>query len=197
VFGMPWKSTISLCKKSRMKNEADSRTLPNSSRLLTETPSRTAVVRARVPSRLLACAGRRHCAGPFHRLLGWRNGEKDSPAEGAGFEPSVPLEVLTVGIVPCRLRGPFHASLPKTKFAADSALEEDGFEPPVPLGSNTSVSAGFVRLEGWKRPAQCASASKGDPPRACIKRSVSLFRNFLLMCELLHIRAAQSNLISL
>src|SRR6202048_459687 len=56
----------------------------------------------------------------------------DSPLEGAGFEPSVPLEVLTVGIVPCRLRGPFHASLPKTKFAADSALEGDGFEPSVP-----------------------------------------------------------------
>jgi hypothetical protein len=52
--------------------------------------------------------------------------------EGAGFEPSVPLEVLTVGIVPCRLRGPFHASLPKTKFAADSALEGDGFELSVP-----------------------------------------------------------------
>src|SRR6267143_81605 len=34
----------------------------------------------------------------------------DSPLEGAGFEPSVPLEVLTVGIVPCRLRGPFRAS---------------------------------------------------------------------------------------
>src|SRR6266478_6014365 len=50
----------------------------------------------------------------------------DSPVEGAGFEPSAPLEVLTVGIVPCRLRGPFHASLPKTKFAADSALEETG-----------------------------------------------------------------------
>src|SRR4029077_9817033 len=45
----------------------------------------------------------------------------DSSLEGTGFEPSVPLEVLTVGIVPCRLRGPFHASLPKTKFAADSA----------------------------------------------------------------------------
>src|SRR5258705_6028189 len=57
----------------------------------------------------------------------------DSPVEGAGFEPSVPLEVLTVGIVPCRLRGPFHASLPKTKFAADSALEGTGFEPSVPL----------------------------------------------------------------
>ena len=71
----------------------------------------------------------------------------DSPLEGAGFEPSVPLEVLAVRIVPCRLRGPFHASLPKTKFAADSALEEDGFEPPVPLGSNTSVSTGFA---GWR-----------------------------------------------
>src|SRR6476661_9579198 len=58
----------------------------------------------------------------------------DSPLEGAGFEPSVPLEVLTVGIVPCRLRGPFHASLPKTKFAADSALEGTGFEPSVPVG---------------------------------------------------------------
>src|SRR5207245_10428320 len=57
----------------------------------------------------------------------------DSLQEGAGFEPSVPLEVLTVGIVPCRRRGPFHASLPKTKFAADSALEEGGFEPSVPL----------------------------------------------------------------
>jgi hypothetical protein len=56
----------------------------------------------------------------------------DSPLEGAGFEPSVPLEVLTVGIVSCRLRGPFHASLPKTKFAADSALEGEGFEPLVP-----------------------------------------------------------------
>ena len=63
----------------------------------------------------------------------------DSLQEGAGLEPSVPLEVLTVGIVPCRLRGPFHASLPKTKFAADSALEEDGFEPPVPP-TNKAVS---------------------------------------------------------
>src|SRR6267143_5998256 len=36
---------------------------------------------------------------------------QDSSLEGAGFEPSVPLEVLTVGILPCRLRGPFHASL--------------------------------------------------------------------------------------
>src|SRR6266478_1263638 len=58
--------------------------------------------------------------------------ETDCLLEGAGFEPSVPLEVLTVGIVPCRLGGPFHASLPKTKFAADSALEGDGFEPSVP-----------------------------------------------------------------
>src|SRR6266853_1806964 len=56
----------------------------------------------------------------------------DSPLEGAGFEPSVPLEVLTVGIVPCRLRGPFHASLLKTKFAADSALERSVCEPSVP-----------------------------------------------------------------
>src|SRR6266404_9030326 len=63
-----------------------------------------------------------------------RTASSDSPLEGAGFEPSVPLEVLIVGIVPCRLRGPFHASLPKTKFAADSALEEERFEPPVPLG---------------------------------------------------------------
>jgi hypothetical protein len=55
----------------------------------------------------------------------------DSPLEGAGFEPSVPLEVLTVVIVPCRLRGPFHAS----KFAADSALEER-FEPQVPPAGN-------------------------------------------------------------
>src|SRR3984893_8874476 len=28
---------------------------------------------------------------------------EDSALEGTGFEPSVPLEVLTVGIVPCRL----------------------------------------------------------------------------------------------
>ena len=56
----------------------------------------------------------------------------DALLEGAGFEPSVPLEVLTVGILPCRLRGPFHASLPKTKFAAASALEREGFEPSVP-----------------------------------------------------------------
>ena len=69
----------------------------------------------------------------------------DSPLEGAGFEPSVPLEVLTVGIVPCRLRGPFHASLPKTKFAADSALEGSGFEPSVPLPRLSSIRA--VRAE--------------------------------------------------
>jgi hypothetical protein len=48
------------------------------------------------------------------------------------FAPDSPLEVLTVGIVPCRLRGPCYASLPKTKFAADSALEKSGFEPVVP-----------------------------------------------------------------
>jgi hypothetical protein len=28
---MPWKSAISLCRKSRMKNEADNGTRPNSS----------------------------------------------------------------------------------------------------------------------------------------------------------------------
>jgi hypothetical protein len=55
----------------------------------------------------------------------------DSALEGAGFEPSVPLEVLTVGIVSCRLRGPFHASFPKTKFAADSALEGRVMSEPV------------------------------------------------------------------
>ena len=61
-----------------------------------------------------------------------RRSERSSPlTQGAGFEPSVPLEVLTVGIVPCRLRGPFHASLPKTKFAADSALEEGVSSEPV------------------------------------------------------------------
>src|SRR4029077_3770405 len=63
----------------------------------------------------------------------------DSLQEGAGLEPSVPLEVLTVGIVPCRLRGPFHAYLPKTKFAADSALEGDGFEPSVPPATASFV----------------------------------------------------------
>jgi hypothetical protein len=36
MFGMPQKSAISLCRKSRMKNDADSRTRPSSSRLLTE-----------------------------------------------------------------------------------------------------------------------------------------------------------------
>ena len=66
----------------------------------------------------------------------------DSPLEGAGFEPSVPLEVLTVGIVPCRLRGRFLASLLKTKFAADSALEEGGFEPSVPPLSELGLSRG-------------------------------------------------------
>jgi len=75
--------------------------------------------------------------------------ETDSPLEGAGFEPSVPLEVLTVGIVPCRLRGPFHASLPKTKFAADSALEGDGFELSVPRerGDRFELSLLFMSLK--------------------------------------------------
>jgi hypothetical protein len=74
---------------------------------------------------------------------------EDSPLEGAGFEPSVPLEVLTVGIVPCRLRGPFHASLPKTKFAADSALEGDGFELSVPRerGDRFELSLLFMSLK--------------------------------------------------
>jgi hypothetical protein len=77
----------------------------------------------------------------------------DSTLEGAGFEPSVPLEVLTVGIVPCRLRGPFHASLPKTKFAADSSME----------GAVTSelVSAQFPVIQGKYRtfPYYVASAT--------------------------------------
>jgi len=50
---------------------------------------------------------------------------RGAPSNGRPYRN---LEVLTVGIVPCRLRGPFHASLPKTKFAADSALERSGFE---------------------------------------------------------------------
>jgi hypothetical protein len=73
----------------------------------------------------------------FPTVIWWDSSPKikfapDSLLEGAGFEPSVPLEVLTVGVVPCRLRGPFHASLPKTKFAAYSALEGAGFELLVP-----------------------------------------------------------------
>ena len=36
---------------------------------------------------------------------------------------------------------------PRCQKFVDPPLEEDGFEPPVPLGSNTSVSAGFV---GWR-----------------------------------------------
>jgi hypothetical protein len=35
----------------------------------------------------------------------------------------------------------------EVRFATDSLPEEDGFEPPVPLGSNTSVSTGFARVE--------------------------------------------------
>jgi hypothetical protein len=68
----------------------------------------------------------------FPTVIWWDSSPKikfapDSLLEGAGFEPSVPLEVLTVGVVPCRLRGPFHASLPKTKFAAYStALAPSG-----------------------------------------------------------------------
>ena len=54
---------------------------------------------------------------------------RGAPSNGRPYRN---LEVLTVGIVPCRLRGAFHASLPKTKFAADSALEGAGFEPSVP-----------------------------------------------------------------
>src|ERR1700756_5226982 len=80
----------------------------------------------------------------------WEEFAPDSPLEGAGFEPWVPLEVLTVGIVPCRLRGPFHASLPKTKFAADSAREERRFEPSVPLpraaGQAVDCGAGFHQM---------------------------------------------------
>src|ERR1700730_5410039 len=34
----------------------------------------------------------------------WEEFAPDSPLEGSGFEPSVPHEVLTVGIVPCRPR---------------------------------------------------------------------------------------------
>jgi hypothetical protein len=53
--------------------------------------------------------------------------------EGAGFEPSVPLEVLAVSgsslVVSADLST---LPLPKTKFAADSALEQAGFEPSVP-----------------------------------------------------------------
>ena len=55
---------------------------------------------------------------------------RGAPSNGRPYRN---LEVLTVGIVPCRLRGPFHASPPKTKFAADSALEGSGFGPSVPL----------------------------------------------------------------
>jgi len=83
----------------------------------------------------------------------------DSLVEGAGFEPSVPLEVLTVGIVPCRLRGPFHASLPKTKFAADSALGEDGFELPVP-----PTTGSFSEQASSTPPAGNTSRNRGIRP---------------------------------
>ena len=63
---------------------------------------------------------------------------RGAPSNGRPYRH---LEVLTVGIVPCRLRGPCYASLPKTKFAADSALEGTGFEPSVP------------RQEKWSMPS--------------------------------------------
>src|SRR6266576_5857565 len=90
----------------------------------------------------------------------------DSPLEGAGFEPSVPLEVLTVGIVPYRLRGPFHASLPKTKFAADSALEGTGFEPSVPP---SSIGRSDV-------PHRCPNGSGGERQLATQQETSSAFR---------------------
>ena len=67
---------------------------------------------------------------------------RGAPSNGRPYRN---LEVLTVGIVPCRLRGPFHASLPKTKFAADSALEERRFELSVPLAVKTLLGRAFRR----------------------------------------------------
>src|SRR5258705_9905935 len=90
----------------------------------------------------------------------------DSPVEGAGFEPSVPLEVLTVGIVPFRLRGPFHASLPKTKFAADSALEGTGFEPSVPLLRKALLGVANRRRRHERRSPLQVQARNGN---ACLE----------------------------
>src|SRR6266853_2355609 len=88
----------------------------------------------------------------------------DSPLEGAGFEPSVPLEVLTVAIVPCRLRGPFHASLPKTKFAADSAVEGTGFEPSVPRGKGPTLRVSVLFRSDF--------SVGGEPTRGDIEKLV-------------------------
>src|SRR6202023_1990364 len=102
-----------------------------------------------LPTRRQATARSRAEKPGFSTLESSSGRETDSPLEGTGFEPSVPLEVLTVGIVPCRLRGPFHASLPKTKFAADSALEGDGFELSVPheRGHRFELSLLFMSLK--------------------------------------------------
>jgi hypothetical protein len=132
----------------RRRCRASSRSIMHGSR---RSASLRRVIVLRVPIRLSAVpargsqeAGRRSRGVEF---------APDSPLEGAGFEPSVPLEVLTVGIVPCRLRGPFHASLPKTKFAADSAQEGAGFEPSVPLEGTHRLGIVPCRLRGPFHPS--------------------------------------------
>ena len=62
----------------------------------------------------------------------WEEFAPDSPLEGAGFEPSAPLEVLTVGIVPCRLRGPFHASSRKRSSQRTQRWREMDSNPRSP-----------------------------------------------------------------
>jgi hypothetical protein len=99
------------------------------------------------PATFMASSGRTPVSrGPINGLDAQEVGfALDSSLEGAGFEPSVPLEVLTVGIVPCRLRGPFHASLPKNEVR--SGLSAGGSR----IRTLGPPSAGFTQTPGSPR----------------------------------------------
>jgi hypothetical protein len=105
---------------------------------------------------------------------------RGAPSNGRPYRN---LEVLTVGIVPCRLRGPFHASLPKTKFASDSPLEQAGFELSVPrerLVPSFSFTPTFP-LARVNRPDPIPKAyiTRGPMVRIRLPPAVSLLRSWL------------------
>jgi hypothetical protein len=58
----------------------------------------------------------------------------DSPLEGAGFEPSVPVRGTTLFATTV-------TRCPKVRFVSDSLLEGDGFEPSVPRSREKTSAA--------------------------------------------------------
>jgi hypothetical protein len=85
----------------------------------------------------------------------------DSPLEGGGFEPSVPLWRMTPGPASAELR---EIPAGQLRCAPDSPLEGDGFEPSVPRERHPLVELALFDLSRITLPRGTQHSNSSPSP---------------------------------